>query len=156
MVMRGPQFNNYVFHRQLVPLYHGEPQTSDSWSRLITVGWQALMHGQSTCLLLPPSFIFKYAANLMGHKNIGDSTIVLSQCGQVLFPAFFEVSDFSNVGFLQLCTFPGKLRISKMEFDYFTDARNDQINTDVISDADIDDSISNPDYPGEDYDSVIT
>jgi hypothetical protein len=44
-----------------------------------------------------------------------------SRCGQVVYPAFFESSDFMGKGYLQLCVFPGSLHMKGMRFDSLVD-----------------------------------
>ncbi|RFU30055.1 hypothetical protein B7463_g6296, partial [Scytalidium lignicola] len=110
--------------------------TSNNWSKLITTSWQALMHGNCAILSCPAISIFKHAAKLMGHQKIWDSTIISSNSGQVLYPSFFEATDFITEGFMQLCAFPGKLNKDEMDFDFFLDAWSDIVHTEGLSDAD--------------------
>lgn len=136
MVICGSEFDPNLFHRRLMPYKRTFAITSDSWPKLVTTGWQALMHGHCEVLSCPPVSIFKHAAKLMGHQNIWDSTIISSKCGQVLFPAFFESDSFIRHGFMQLSAFRGKLNMDDMQFDLFLDDWSDKLNTEGVPDAD--------------------
>ncbi len=67
------------------------------------------------------SMIMGDAAVLLGHHNGNDATIVSSHRGQVVYPAFFESSNFMAKGYLQLCVFPGFLNMNGMRFDRMLD-----------------------------------
>lgn len=136
MVMAGLAFDTSPFHHRLTPVKTVDAITSNNWFKLITTGWQPLMHGKCAILSCSAISIFKHAAKLMGHQKIRDSTIVSSKSGQVLYPSFFEATDFMTEGFMQLCAFPGKLNKDGMNFDFFLDAWSDTVHTEGLSDAD--------------------
>jgi hypothetical protein len=136
MVLAGEKFHTTQFHHRLMPYKTSPAIISNNWTKLVTTGWQALMHKKCAILSCPPIAIFKCAAQLMGHQKIRDSTIVSSKSGQVVYPAFFEATDFMRNGFIQLCAFPGKLNKDDMQFDFFLDSWSDTIQTQGLSDAD--------------------
>ena len=69
------------------------------------------------------NLLWEQATQLLGHTNgrIEGATIMSSQCGQVVYPAFFESSNFMRKGYLQLCAFPGFLHMDGMRFHSLKD-----------------------------------
>lgn len=65
--------------------------------------------------------IMQHATNLLGHRLAGTDTIISSNRGQVVYPAFFESSNFMAKGYLQLSVFPGFLNMNGMRFDRMID-----------------------------------
>lgn len=116
------------FHRRLYPENRNQAISSLSFSNLIKVGWQALMHGQCAYLSCQPVAVFQHAAKIMGHGKVSDSTIISSLNGQVLFPSFFEATEFLREGYLQMSAFPGKLEKGDMQFDFLLDAWSEKCN----------------------------
>ena len=135
MVKGGLLFATSRFHHRLFPLKKIDTLTSIHFLKLIITGWQGLMHGQCSYLSCPPIAIFQYAAKMMGHQNVLDSTIISSLNGQVLYPAFFEANDFLSEGVVQLCAFPGKLQQEGMQFDFMLDSLSHELNGPGLSDA---------------------
>ena len=134
MLKGGLLFETNHFHYRLFPLKQVNTLASNHFLKLIVTGWQSLMHGRCSYLSCPPIAIFQYAARMMGHQKVWDSTIV-SLYGQVLYPAFFETNEFLNEGVLQLCAFPGKLQQGSMQFDFLLDSLSNELNTHEISGA---------------------
>lgn len=122
MIMGGPGSNPDNIHQRLYPIKSNYAIKTGNWLKLITTGWQALMHGECKMLACDAFTIFRHAAKLLGHENIAESTVISSKCGQVLYPTFFESTEFIRTGFLQLSAFPGYLSMDGMRFDCFVDA----------------------------------
>ncbi|KAI9840168.1 MAG: hypothetical protein M1837_001881 [Sclerophora amabilis] len=61
--------------------------------------------------------LFNYVTDLLGHEEGRDRTIISSGNGQVLYPAFFDSTQFTPTGCLQMSVIPGRLRWNGMFFD---------------------------------------
>ncbi len=80
------------------------------------------MHGQCELLTCEVKTIFKHAARLLGHGDIGESTVISAKSGQVLYPTVFESNAFIRGGILHLSAFTGNLVMDQMCFESLLDA----------------------------------
>ncbi|KAF7507568.1 hypothetical protein GJ744_010359 [Endocarpon pusillum] len=97
------------------------PDPTDSWEATVLRKCQNVIYDVDYASVCSIDAIMQHATNRLGQRPVAKDTIISSNRGQVIYPAFFESSNFMAKGYLQLCVFPGFLNMNGMRFDRMID-----------------------------------